>query len=93
MKDFYTKVPDFKKVYSFAIYFPDLPTCFQVQEKFDLIQYEFTRDFLVVSFEKHVIFAKISTISKVNRRFRVRFKASRDQRTRGELVKQFMSED
>ncbi len=74
LKDFYTKVPDFRKIYGFALYFPDLPNCFQIREKFDLIQYDLTKDFLVVTFEKHIIFAKISTISVANRKFRAKFK-------------------
>ena len=59
LKDYQTKTPEFKKVYSFAVYFPFYPKSFEMKEKFDLTQLYITKDYLVVGLEKHVLFAKI----------------------------------
>jgi len=49
LKDYQTKTPDFKKVYSFAIYFPFLPKSFEIEENMDIIRLKITKDYIVVS--------------------------------------------
>ena len=46
-----------------------------------------------MTFEKHIIFAKISTISVANRKFRAKFKQTRDPKTRGNLIKEFIEDE
>lgn len=58
-----------------------------------MIQFNLTKDYLVITFEKHIIFAKISKISVANRKFRAKFKQTRDPKTRGNLIKEFIREE
>ena len=92
LKDFQTKTPDFKKVYSFAVYFPTLPKSFEIEEKMDLNRLKITKDYIVLNLEKHVLFAKITDISRANRLFRTRFKSSKDPKYRRNLLKEFIEE-